>query len=197
MRILKSGPLAIMMAGLLAACGDGGSPSTDGSPRLSLTEREVGSARAGVSFRVSGSADIEASAVRLTVAGFAEDGFTVTDDGPAFYSIQLIEGARGEPRATVMFYLPPDIASGDHQIVDSLEFLGDEPGNVGGVFVQREQGANRFFTVIPPGEIRLTRSGDRLSGDFRYSARKIQDEDYLVEITGEFRDVDLRSTIRN
>ncbi len=197
MRILKSGPLAMMMVGLLAACGDGASPGADGSPRLSLTEREVGSAREGVNFRVSGAADINASAVRVTVAGFAEDGYTVTDDGPAFYSIQLIEGARGEPRATAMLYFPPDIASGAHRIVDSLQFLEGEPENVGAVFVHREEGRNSFFTVLEPSEIRLTRTGDRLSGDFRYTAQKIQDEDFVVEITGEFRDLALSSTIGN
>lgn len=192
--------LCLGAAGLLAACG-GGAPQGNAengvsAPRLSLSEEEVGGARAGQSFSVSGARSYDAGQVRVTVAGLTDDG-TVTDDSPLYYSIQFFDGAGGAPRGTVTLYLNPGQQGGTFPLVDSLTFLNGQDEAPGVAYIHRENDANSFFTVAEPGEIAITRSGDEVSGTYRFSATQIGDDAFAVNISGTFRDIGLKSTIGN
>lgn len=186
---------AALGAAMLTGCGDGADSAKNGV-RTSISEAEAGGARSGVSFSVKGSADYEARQARLVVAGLTDDG-TVSDDAARYYSIQLIDGPRGEPRGTVSLFVLPDVSSGDYSLIDMLTFLGGESAEVGANYIHRKDGANTFFNISAPGEIKLTRNGDMLSGSFRFHTEATRDPDIKVEISGEFRDVALKSTIRN
>jgi hypothetical protein len=192
--------LSIGAAVLVAACGSGapgGDAETDGSaPRISLTEEEVGGARAGQEFRVTGSRSYDANRVRVSVAGLTDDG-TVTDETPLYYAISFIEGASGAPRGTVILYLNPGLQGGTFPLVDSLVFLDGADGPPGATYIHRENDENSFFTVTEPGEITLTRTGDALSGTYRFRARQTDNEAFEVNVAGTFRDIELKSTISN
>jgi hypothetical protein len=192
--------LGIGAAVLLAACG-GDTTSQDAAdgedrPRLFITEKEVGGPRAGQSFSVSGSRSYEANRVRVSVSGLTDDG-TVTDDSPLYYSISFIEGASGAPRGTVILYLNPGLEGGTFPLVDSLVFLNGADGPPGATYIHRENGENSFFTVTEPGELEIRRSGDTLSGTYRFQATRIGDESFIVNVSGTFRDIELKSTIGN
>jgi hypothetical protein len=192
--------LSIGAAVLIAACGGGapgGDAEADGSaPRISLSEEEVGGARAGQEFRVTGSRSYDANRVRVSVAGLTDDG-TVTDASPLYYAISFIEGASGAPRGTVILYLSPSLQGGTFPLVDSLVFLDGADGPPGATYIHRENDENSFFTVTEPGELSITRAGDTLSGTYRFRARQTDNGAFEVNIRGEFRDIELRSTIRN
>lgn len=187
--------ITVLCGAILTGCGDGANRAQSGV-RTSISESEAGGTRAGVRFSVKGSAEYDAGQVRVVVAGLTDEG-TVSDDAAAYFSIQLIDGPRGEPRGTVTLFVRPDVSSGDYSVIDFLTFLGGESSQAGATYLHRKDGANTFFSIATPGEITLSRNGDTLSGAFRFHTEAIPDPDFRVEISGEFRDVALKSTVGN
>ncbi|MFN4100924.1 MAG: hypothetical protein ACK4GT_14210 [Pararhodobacter sp.] len=179
---------AVLALGMLAGCS--GAEDTGTGNR----QDRIAAASSDFGFSVTGSTAFQADRVRVSAGGYAAGG-EEAHDAPDWLVIRLAEGASGRPKGAVGLYLPADIGTGTHSLVDMGDFMWDVTGSPGAAFEYHSEDYEGVLSLSEPGVFVIDRAeGGRLTGRYNFEAADLLRPEIRVSVTGTFRDLELKST---